>query len=219
MKKILKSIFFPDRNKQKILAGPSKGMFVKYDVNHRSQHLLGLYEREIYPYLEKGMRKSDVLVDIGANDGYYVLAFLKSGKKVIACEPGPIINELINNSGLNNYVASKDFIIERRLVGLELSPEFVSVEHLVKDFNGNKFFLVDIDGGESDLLSSCGDDYDHKHSCWLVETHSKQLEDSCIEFFKKRKYRVTLIKNAWWRKIISEHRPLEHNRWLYAEPE
>ncbi len=218
MKSFLKKIFFPGSNKQKILSGPAKGMFVKYNINHRSQHLLGLYEREIYPYLMKGIKKADVLAEIGANDGYYVLAFLKSGKKVIAVEPGPIVTELIDNAKLNNYTESKDFIIERRLVGPMVSPEFVSVEKLVENFNGNKFFLVDIDGGEFDLLNSCGDHYDHRHSIWLVETHSKELEDNCIAFLKQHNYKVTLIKNAWWRKFIPEQRPLEHNRWLYAEP-
>jgi hypothetical protein len=218
MKKFFKHLFFRDHAKQKILSGPSKSMFVNYDINHRSQHLLGLYEREIYAYLKRGISRSDVLVDIGANDGYYVLAFLKSGKKVIACEPGPILDELISNAELNNYSESQNFIIEKRLVGSATSPEFISIEQLVKDHSGNKFFLVDIDGGESDLLNSCGHQYDHKHSAWLIETHSKELEDSCVGFLTDKKYKVTIIKNAWWRKFIPEQRPLAHNRWLYAEP-
>ena len=218
MKKYLKHLFFPDINKQKILTGPSKGMFVKYDVNHRFQHLFGLYEREIYPYLKKGILKSDVLIDIGANDGYYVLAFLKSGKKVIACEPSPMLSELNYNSNLNGFYESKDFIVEKRMIGSTISPEFVSVELLIKNLQGNIFFLVDIDGGEFDLLGSCGKDFDHSSATWLIETHSKELEDLCSDFLKKRNYKVTIIKNAWWRKIIPEQRPLVHNRWLYAEP-
>ena len=218
MKKFFKYLFFPNRNKQRIFSGPSKGMYVKYDVNHRFQHLLGLYEREIYPYLKKGIKKSEVLIDIGANDGYYVLAFLRSGKKIIACEPGPIVDELINNSKLNDYSESPGFIIERRMVGPALSVGFVSVEQLVKDSEGTNFFLVDIDGGEFDLLCSCGNDFDHGSSKWLIETHSKELEKKCINFLLKRKYNITIIKNAWWRKFIPEQRPLVHNRWLYAEP-
>ena len=108
MKKFIKHLFFSENKKQKILSGPSKGMFVKYDIGHRSQHLFGLYEREIYPYLKKAIGRSDVLVDIGANDGYYVLAFLKSGKKVIACEPADIIKQLIDNTNLNNFTEPRD---------------------------------------------------------------------------------------------------------------
>ncbi len=217
MKEHFKKIFFPDLNKQKILSGPAKGMFVKYNINHRSQHLLGLYEREIYPYLKKGIQKSSVLIDIGANDGYYVLAFLKSGKKVIACEPSSILNELIYNSNLNGFYEPKDFLVEKRMIGPMNSIDFISAELLVKNIQDKIFFLVDIDGGEFDLLVSTGNEFDHSSSTWLIETHSKELEDQCCDFLEKRNYRVTIIKNAWWRKIIPEKRPLAHNRWLYAE--
>lgn len=217
MKEHFKKIFFPDLNKQKIFSGPAKGMFVKYNINHRSQHLLGLYEREIYPYLKKGIQKSSVLIDIGANDGYYVLAFLKSGKKVIACEPSSILNELIYNSNLNGFYEPKDFLVEKRMIGPMNSIDFISAELLVKNIQDKIFFLVDIDGGEFDLLVSTGNEFDHSSSTWLIETHSKELEDQCCDFLEKRNYRVTIIKNAWWRKIIPEKRPLAHNRWLYAE--
>ena len=218
VKKIVRSVFFPHKDKQKILTGPSKGMFIRYDVNHRSQHLLGLYEREIYSYLEKGMRKARVLIDVGANDGYYVMGFLKTGKKVIACEPGDISGEIIANARLNNFNESDNFILEKRLVGSGPSPSFVGIEALTEKHTGPFFFLVDIDGGEFELLQSCGKNFDFKKSSWLIETHSKELEDNCIDFLQKKNYKVTVIKNGWWRAIISEQRPIPHNRWLFAEP-
>ncbi len=218
MKKFLKYLFFPDKEKQKILSGPSKGMYVKYDVNHRFQHLLGIYEREIYPWLKKGMQRAEVLIDIGANDGYYILGFLKTGKKVIACEPGSIVDELLHNAGMNGYDKSDKFIVERRLVGSQVSPGFVSIEDLVKNFTSPLFFLVDIDGGEFDLLGSCGSNFDHRSASWLIETHTQELENNCITYLREKRYKVTIIKNGWWRSMIPEQRPLNHNRWLFAEP-
>ncbi len=218
MKKIIKSLFFPNNSKQKILSGPAKGMFVKYNTNHRFQHLLGLYEREIYPYLMKGISKSDLLIDVGANDGYYVMAFLKSGKKVIACEPGYIAEELIANAALNGHFPSENFIVERRLVGSGKTAEYVSIEELTKGCSGSFFLLIDIDGGEYELLNSCGPAFDHNSATWLIETHSKELEDSCIDFLEKQHYKVTIINNGKWRAIVPEQRPLPHNRWLFAEP-
>lgn len=210
-------MLFAHKDRQRILSGPAKGMFINYDLNHRLQHLLGLYEREIYPYLRKGVKKSNVLIDIGANDGYYVLAFLKSGKKVIACEPGDISTQIISNAALNNYRESENFIIEKRLIGPGEQPGFLGMDTMLKNMQPPFFILVDIDGGESDLLDSCGDDFNYKGASWLVETHSKELEDKCIDFFRRHRYNVTIIKNAWWRKFIPEQRPLEHNRWLFAE--
>jgi len=218
MKRFLKSLFFPNPLKQRILSGPAKGMYVKYDISSRFQHLCGIYEREIYAYLLKGMNRAKVLIDIGANDGYYIMAFLKSGKKVIACEPGDVAQEIISNAKLNGYAESDNFIIERRFVGSAAKPGFVSVENLIKNIKPPSFFLVDVDGGEFELLNSCGSDFDHTAAIWLIETHTKELEDNCVDFLRKRNYEVSIIKNAWWRSFIPEQRPLDHNRWLFAEP-
>ena len=217
IKKLIKKILFADTNKQKIVSGPAKGMLVKYNTSNRLQHLLGLYEREIYPYLKKAIKKANVLIDIGANDGYYVLAFLKAGKPVIACEPGPIVDELIANTNLNGFAMEKDYKMETRLVGSSGDTNFVSIDSLTKGTERPCFILVDIDGGERDLLTSCGESFDHSAMTWLVETHSPELEEQCISFFKEYNYKITVIKNAWWRFFIPEQRPLEQNRWLYAE--
>ena len=217
IKKLVKYFFFPDEKKQRIFSGPAKGMYVKYNRDHRLQHLSGLYEREIYYYLKKGMHNAEVLIDIGANDGYYVMAFLRTGKKVIACEPGSIVNELIVNAVLNGFEAGENYILETRLIGNTLSPEFISISDLTEGITRPCFILVDIDGGERDLLDSCGSAFQHKGMKWLVETHSKELENECLAFFKENNYATSIIKNAWWRAFIPEQRPLGQNRWLYAE--
>jgi hypothetical protein len=217
MKNLVKYLFFPNKEKQKILSGPSKGMYVKYDINNRFQHLLGLYEREIYSWLIKGMKRSDILIDIGANDGYYVLAFLKTGKKVIACEPATVVEQLKQNAQLNGYHESSGFKVERKLIGNQDIGGLPVIE-LIRPYNGNYFFLVDIDGGEYELLNSCGINFPYTSARWLIETHSAELEKNCIDFLHMHNYKVHIIRNGWWRKLIPEQRPLPHNRWLYAEP-
>ncbi|SJZ98944.1 hypothetical protein [Sediminibacterium ginsengisoli] len=217
VKNILKKLLFSGSDAQTIRFGPAKGMQIKYDVTHRSQHLLGLYEREIYPFLEKGMSKAETLIDVGANDGYYLLAFLKTGKQVIACEPGPIVTELVANAALNGYTEEQDYKVETRLVGNPMKQGFVGVEELTSGSRPPYFLLVDIDGGEADLLRSCGDNFAYHNATWLIETHSKELEDECIALLKAKNYKVKIIRNKWWRFFIKEQRPLEHNRWLYAE--
>ena len=217
IKNVLKKYFFNTSGPKVIYGGLANGMKINYDLNHRLQHLLGLYEREIYPYLRLGIKKSLTLIDIGANDGYYVLAFLKTGKKVIACEPGYISDELEKNALINGYSPGKDFMMEKRLVGLSKENGYISIEQLVDSSQSPFFFLVDIDGGEFELLKSCGSNFDFSKATWIIETHSEELESQCIRFLKERKYNVTIIKNAWWRFLIPEQRPLEHNRWLFAE--
>ena len=199
------------------MTGVSKGMKLNYDINNRFQHLLGFYEREIYKYLQKGFYKAETLIDVGANDGYYVLAMLKTGKSVIACEPGNANEELIKNAALNGFELNKQYTLVKQLIGNGATEEWISINKLLKDKDKPVFILVDIDGAEFDLLQSCGDDLDYKNIIWLFETHSTDLEKQCMNFLREKGYTITLIKNAWWRSVIKESRPLPHNRWFYAE--
>lgn len=51
----------------------------------------------------------------------------------------------------------------------------------------------------------------------IIETHTKALEEQCDTFLKSIGYSTKIVKLAWFRSIIPEHRSLEHNRWLIAE--
>ncbi len=216
-KNLLIRLLISDGSKMKIFSGPSSGSYVNYNFSNRTQHLLGLYEREIYSFLLKSYKKASLLVNIGANDGYYVLGMLQTGKKVIACEPGDR-NDLIFNAKLNGFEVNKDYKLETRLVGNVNDVNYVSIKELIGFTDQTIFILVDIDGGEFDLLKSCGYDFNFKNVIWLIETHSKDLEEQCISFLKTNNYSITIIKPAWWRYFIPELRPLDHNRWFFATP-
>lgn len=214
IKKIIIKLLFNNPIKQKILFGVASGMYVKYNPNNRLQHLLGLYEREIYPYLKKGIKKSDILVDVGANDGYFVLSFLKTGKKVIACEPGNIVIDLLENCSINRFNVNEHFSLITKFIGANNTVNSVKINEVAQ--NESIFYLVDIDGGEFELLYSTDSDFEHSNKTWLIETHSIELENSCMSFLKKWDYKVVIIKNAWWRIFIPEYRQIKHNRWIYA---
>jgi hypothetical protein len=52
----------------------------------------------------------------------------------------------------------------------------------------------------------------------LVETYSSEPERHCVNFLKEVGYTCRIIKDAWWRSLIPQQRPREHNRWLFARP-
>lgn len=215
MKQLLKKVFFGADKSHKILAGVSAGMRVNYDPRNRSLHLLGLYEREIYPFLRKSIKRAETLIDIGANDGYYALAFVRhKGKEVILCEPGSIRDEMRNNLALNGFVENSDFIVVDKLVSNVNTDSEISINELLKN-KTSVFILMDVDGGEQVIMES----FKCKENAaidWLIETHSAELEKNVSAILERHGYKVHIIKNAWWRAVIPEQRPLAHNRWLYA---
>jgi hypothetical protein len=51
---------------------------------------------------------------------------------------------------------------------------------------------------------------------WIIETHSLDLENGCIELLRSAGFQTRVIPNGWWRVFIPELRPIAHNRWLAA---
>ncbi|MFA6599587.1 MAG: hypothetical protein WCU74_01045 [Candidatus Omnitrophota bacterium] len=74
---------------------------------------------------------------------------------------------------------------------------------------------MDIDGAEMDALRGATKILGFHAVRWLIETHSLQLEQ-CPEVFAETGFQAKVIKNAWWRCLIPEQRPIPHNRWLVA---
>jgi hypothetical protein len=75
---------------------------------------------------------------------------------------------------------------------------------------------VDVEGGEMDVLRGAQAMLARPDVRWLIETHSRELEDGCIEILSSSGYEFRVVKNSWWRVLIPENRAIPHNRWLVA---
>ena len=218
MKQTLKRLIFKQgRHLRRLRGGLAKGMLMELDLAHQSQRYWGFDERELLNTFRRLIPACRSLIDVGANDGYYTLAFLKSSaQRVIACEPSPAKEQLLANVRANGYDTDARFHLEHRLVGLD--EGYVSVTELVRDLPAPILLKVDIDGGETKLLKSAEDSERLMDLRWLIETHSKELEADCIGWLEARGYRTRIIPNAPWRILLPESRIVEQNRWLVAEP-
>jgi hypothetical protein len=218
MKQFVKRLVLPSgRRVRRLRGGVAKGMLMEIDLEHQAQRFWGFDERELLATLRQLIPSAKSLVDIGANDGYYTMAFLRSGaERVVACEPGPVMEQLLENARANGYQPDDRFIVERRLVGRDEGG--VSIAELIKNLPRPILLKVDIDGGEFDLLQSAEKCESLQDVCWLIETHSPELEQQCIGWLQTHGYRPQIIYNAAWRVFLPELRPIPHNRWLIARP-
>jgi hypothetical protein len=76
---------------------------------------------------------------------------------------------------------------------------------------------IDIDGGERDLLSNFPELLALSGLRWIIEVHSAELESDGLRMLRRNGYTARVIRNAWWRRITGEQRPLSLNRWIVAE--
>jgi hypothetical protein len=215
---MLKRALLPDgRACRTIKAGLARGIRMELDLHSQLQRYCGLDEFELSKFVKKRLLYCKSCVDIGANDGYYTLVFLRSAAdQVIACEPGPVADRLYYNAEMNRLADSRRLVIERRLIGQ--GSDQLSLRVLVHSLVGPILVKVDVDGVEKDVLESASGSDRLSEIHWIVETHSAVLEQECIQWFASHGYRTRIVKNAWWRTLLPEQRPLAHNRWLVAEP-
>lgn len=219
MKKSLKSLLVgKNEGIHTIRYGIARGLAMQIDPNSKSQRILGLDEREIQGIFKKYAADSGCFFDIGASDGYYSLIFKKFNPtgKIYAFEvKEDLVKEMKENFERNRFPYA-DVTQIKKFVSDRDDANHVSVDSF--GLSGQKlFFKIDVDGGEMDVLKGMERTIAGNSCRFIVETHTAQLEKDCIAFLKEKKYSVRIIRNAGWRVLLPEDRPIEHNRWFSAE--
>ena len=190
---------------------------MELDLRSQSQRYWGFDEREILAPIQRLGLACKSLVDVGANDGYYTMSFLRSqAERVVACEPGAVVNLLLRNAAANGYQMDHRFSVISEPIGR--GPGCLSIAELLSNLPRPIFLKVDIDGGEYDLLTSAEGCTFISETRWLIETHSPELEERCVRWLQSHGHRTQIIYNARWRVLLPELRPIPHNRWLMAAP-
>jgi hypothetical protein len=216
VKTLIKRALLPRGKKlRRLQGGLARNQLMAIDLQSQMQRYFGLDERELAGVVAQLSSSCRTLIDVGANDGYYTLAFLASpAERVIACEPGPAGRELLANAAANGHQVSERFHFEQRLVGNGVGEARLS--EILNHHPRPIFVKVDVDGGEASVLQSAESYPYPSELSWVVETHSLELERACVDWFSDRRYETEVINPSWWRRFIPEQRPLAHNRWLVA---
>ena len=155
-----------------IAYGPFKGV----KINNHSDwsgtkdigpKIFGLYENQILEWIQR--KKFDLLIDIGAADGYYALGILSSkiASRAVTFEISINDREITKASAIINNVDDKISI-----KGEATTSEIIEV--LKSCSNG--LIIMDIEGGEynlitSELLKAA------KNSCLIIELHEVVNKD------------------------------------------
>ena len=211
IKTAIKRRLVADRDEiRRIRFGPGRG--VRCILNRRTdiQREFGLYESELAHVYHRVIRPDSVVYDIGAADGVIALIFAKlaSAGHVVAFEPdGAQATRFEQNLALNPDLASRV-----RLWRVAVQPGTVDFDELQPP----DFVKIDVDGAELDVLVALERTLRRHTPTLVVETHGAQLEQQCRRRLELGSYAVEAIRNAWWRSLYPEWRPIEQNRWLLA---
>jgi hypothetical protein len=212
-------VILPGPKPRTILAGPLKGITMNLSLRHQAQIYLGLFEKEIHPWLKRLSEGLGTAVDIGAAHGEYTLFFLMKTRAatVYAFEPDasclPLLDE---NLRLNGMAESQRLNISTKLVGDSEQQECMRLDSLASSVAIPCLIKMDVDGAEENILRGATALNSLPGIRWLIETHSKELEAACVKILSEAGFQTEIIRNASWRAIVPELRPIAHNRWLAA---
>lgn len=213
-----KALFGKERGVRKIKYGAASGIEMDIDPDTKLQRLLGLDEREIQPEFTEFARKSSHYIDVGASDGYYGLIYKKFNPQgqVFLIEADPkLAPEQRHNMEMNAAGAGVEYL--SLFVASHDDERHISIDAIAQKVNPTGLFVkIDVEGAELDVLHGMKDSLANRACHVLIETHSKELENQCMEFLQGYGYYCKIIDNAWWRSIVPESRQIEHNRWLAA---
>jgi hypothetical protein len=188
----------------KTIASPSKSVQIR----------LGLWEQETYRYIRRAAHEASWVIDIGAGSGELSIFFdsRTTAEPIIAVEAWDA-RFLRRNIELNR---SRRIEVLEQYLGIETDRVSLNSLKVPRDQRG--FIKLDADFAEFSILQSGERLLAEGKPLLLVETHSSSLERDCCAFLRQLGYSTKIIPNAWWRAIIPEQRPLDHNRWFWAEP-
>ncbi|MBU4348149.1 hypothetical protein KJ671_01415 [Patescibacteria group bacterium] len=143
--------FIRKKTSNVVASGPFSGMkYVSSSTGSRLlPKILGTYELELHPMVEEICKRSfDVIVDVGAAEGYYAVGMaLRNPKaKVIAFETEisgqNLIKKMADINGVTNRVFARGFC-DSKLLSSSIPDDKKCL------------IIMDIEGGEASLLDNC----------------------------------------------------------------
>ncbi len=202
-----------------ILSGTFRGITMSLSMRTQLALYLGLYEREIFRWARRLSRDIATAIDVGVAEGQYALFFLRrtSAATVWAFEPDlnvlPLLQENLRLNGLSQTARLE---LKHVFVGDSDGDREIRLDTIADSVQSPCLIKVDCEGAETMVLHGAQRLNDLPDIRWLIETHSKALEDDCLRILTQSGLQTRIIANAWWRTILPDYRPLEQNRWLAA---
>lgn len=204
---------------REIQSGPFRGLKMELDLRGQTQVYLGLFEREVHPWITELSRGIHTAIDIGSAHGEYLLYFLRrtSAVQVLGFEPDENCwPALRRNLALNGLTDDPRLSLSNQFISAKSDARNVSLDSLVPRITGPSLVKMDVDGQEANILGGASQFLAQAQARFIVETHSKQLERDVIGIFENHGYQLRILPQAWWRRFVPEHRPGPQNRWLVA---
>ena len=146
--------------------------------------VFGLYEHETNPWLEKVLQRVDIVIDVGANDGYFTFgcaaAFrrLQKASQIVAFEPQPRHLDQLRQSLREQPGAKIKITLEPRRVSDFTDAETATLDSIHtaltstvrSDQKTGALIKIDVEGAELEVIDGASKWMEPKNF-FLIEVH------------------------------------------------
>ena len=178
----------------RIWCGPFRGARIMMNPRHSLRKMFGLYEHELNRWLKEALSRVEMVIDVGANDGYFAFgcaaAFhrLKKRGRILAFEPCESAytqlltteRHLQSNKG---SVTNININIERRSVGSTESAQSTTLDVLARAESviqpQRALIKIDVEGAEFDVIDG-GSRWLNESNLFLIEIH-REIDVTAIQ--------------------------------------
>lgn len=183
----------------------------------------GLWEPPVKALLEDETKKNEVIVDVGANIGVYVIPLAKRVNKVIAFEPHPKTHEMLEKSIELNHIHNVKLIrravshsekkISFHLNEMPLESAFIATSDIKSDSiietqsidldtalageDRVDWLIIDVEGFEADVLTGAIKTLT-KHSPKIIVESLDQNFDKMNAILTNKGYSITKLYSYYY---------------------
>lgn len=214
----------PDRDMLlPVLAGPFRGSHFFSNPQVALRKVFGVYEHELSNWLAQVLPQVDVVIDVGANDGYFTFGSARTLQRaqrpvrVIAIEPSAEHVRQLREARARNGFTEDEVAIVATAAGATDNAEHQSLNSLAAklDPHVRVFVKVDVEGAELEVINGA-DQLLLKSNFFLIEVHSEELFRAMPAVFASRGIDVRYIYQRPHPLLGREHRD-RANWWLVSQ--
>ena len=216
-------IFLPNRPLPlRILRGPFRGSHPVMNPRHSLREVAGLYERELNQWIEEAIRRTDAVIDVGANDGYFCFgcaaAFrrIRKSGRIVAIEAqeqhiGKLECSLTTESTIDVPIS-----LIHAFAGATDGDGFVTLDGLDDSISRTDTLIkIDVEGAEIDVLDGARG-WMNPSNLFVIEVHREEFLSSISDRFAAAGMHVLQINQQPHPLLGRERRDLE-NWWLVSD--
>jgi Methyltransferase FkbM domain len=167
-----------------IVRGPFRGGRFYSSPRVSLRKVFGLYEAELNPWVASAIQKADIVLDVGANDGYFTFgcaaAMKRQGKAVRIVSFEPLLKHVrqLEMARSQAGFSPADIEIVPKMVGRQAGPDMVTLDMFAECLSvaGVPLIKIDVEGAEIGVLDGASR-WLSPRTMLLIEVHKAEYLD------------------------------------------